>query len=165
LRENIGVIPQDVFLFSDTIEYNLKIGNEHASHDEIVEIAKKAALHDTIMSFNDGYQTLIGERGVTLSGGQKQRLALARAMLKKPKILILDDSLSALDTQTESEVLQFLKEMKSIQNVIIIGHRISGMQHADKILVLENGKIIQQGIHKELAHQPGYYQSLVQEQL
>ncbi len=165
LRENIGVIPQDVFLFSDTIEYNLKIGNEHASHDEIVEIAKKAALHDTIMSFNDGYQTLIGERGVTLSGGQKQRLALARAMLKKPKILILDDSLSALDTQTESEVLQFLKEMKSIQNVIIIGHRISGMQHADKILVLENGKIIQQGIHTELAHQPGYYQSLVQEQL
>jgi len=165
LRENIGVIPQDVFLFSDTIEYNLKIGNEHATHDEIVEIAKKAALHDTIMSFNDGYQTLIGERGVTLSGGQKQRLALARALLKKPKILILDDSLSALDTQTESEVLQFLKEMKSIQNVIIIGHRISGMQHADKILVLENGKIIQQGIHKELAHQPGYYQSLVQEQL
>jgi len=165
LRESIGIIPQDVFLFSDTIEYNLKIGNEHASHDEIVEIAKKAALHDTIMSFNDGYQTLIGERGVTLSGGQKQRLALARALLKKPKILILDDSLSALDTQTESEVLQFLKEMKSIQNVIIIGHRISGMQHADKILVLENGKIIQQGIHKELAHQPGYYQSLVQEQL
>ncbi len=165
LRENIGIIPQDVFLFSDTIEYNLKIGNEHATHDEIVEIAKKAALHDTIMSFNDGYQTLIGERGVTLSGGQKQRLALARALLKKPKILILDDSLSALDTQTESEVLQFLKEMKFIQNVIIIGHRISGMQHADKILVLENGKIIQQGIHKELAHQPGYYQSLVQEQL
>lgn len=165
LRESIGIIPQDVFLFSDTIEYNLKIGNEHASHDEIVEIAKKAALHDTIMSFNDGYQTLIGERGVTLSGGQKQRLALARALLKKPKILILDDSLSALDTQTESEVLQYLKEMKSIQNVIIIGHRISGMQHADMILVLENGKIIQQGIHKELAHQPGYYQSLVQEQL
>lgn len=165
LRENIGIIPQDVFLFSDTIENNLKIGNEHANHEEIVEIAKKAALHDTIMSFNDGYQTLIGERGVTLSGGQKQRMALARALLKKPKILILDDSLSALDTQTESEVLQFLKEMKTIQNVIIIGHRISSVQHADHILVLENGTIIQQGNHRELAHIEGYYQFLVKEQM
>jgi len=165
LRENIGIIPQDVFLFSDTIEYNLKIGNEHANHEEIVEIAKKAALHDTIMSFKDGYQTLIGERGVTLSGGQKQRLALARALLKKPKILILDDSLSALDTQTESEILQFLREKKSNQNVIIIGHRISSVQHADHILVLENGTIIQQGNHQELAHIEGYYQFLLKEQM
>ena len=165
LRENIGVVPQDAFLFSDTIENNLKIGNEHATKDEIIEMAKKAAIHETILSFNEGYNTILGERGITLSGGQKQRLAIARALLKNPKILILDDSLSALDTHTESEVLEFLKSLIPKQNIIIISHRISSVQHADKIIVLDNGKIIQSGTHQELIKVDGYYQYLYQEQI
>jgi ATP-binding cassette subfamily B multidrug efflux pump len=128
-------------------------------------IAKKAALHDTIMSFSEGYQTLIGERGVTLSGGQKQRMAIARALLKNPKILILDDSLSALDTQTESEILEFLRALSPRHNVIIISHRISSVQHADKILVLEQGKILQEGTHQELLQKEGYYRYLFDEQI
>lgn len=165
LRAHIGVVPQDAFLFSDTIENNLRIGNENATMDEIMAIAKRAALHDTIMSFSDGYQTLIGERGVTLSGGQKQRMAIARALLKNPKILILDDSLSALDTQTESEILEFLRALSPRHNVIIISHRISSVQHADKILVLEQGKILQEGTHQELLQKEGYYRYLFDEQI
>jgi len=165
LRSHIGVVPQDAFLFSDTIENNLRIGNEKATMDDIISIAKKAALHETIMSFSEGYQTLIGERGVTLSGGQKQRMAIARALLKNPKILILDDSLSALDTQTESEILEFLKDLSPRHNVIIISHRISSVQHADKILVLEQGKVLQEGTHQDLIQKEGYYRYLYDEQI
>jgi ATP-binding cassette subfamily B protein len=165
LREQVGIVPQDVFLFSDTIENNLKVGNENATHEEIVAMTKKAALHETIMSFTQSYQTKIGERGVTLSGGQKQRMAIARALLKKPKILILDDSLSALDTQTEADILQFLRTTPDLQTIIIISHRVSGVQHADKIIVLDQGEKVQEGTHNTLIQEKGYYQYLYNEQL
>ena len=164
LRNHIGIVPQDVFLFSDTIENNLKIGCDNCTYDDIVNVCKKAAIHDTITSYNKGYQTIIGERGVTLSGGQKQRIALARALLKKPKILILDDSLSALDTQTEADILNLLKKTDSLQTTLIISHRISGVQHADKIIVLKNGSVSQQGTHTELIEQDGYYKYLYLQQ-
>ena len=164
LRSHIGIVPQDVFLFSDTIENNLKIGCENCTYEQIVEACEKAAIHDTILSFNKGYQTIIGERGVTLSGGQKQRLALARALLKQPEIFILDDSLSALDTQTEADILNYFQKNKSKQTTIIISHRVSGVQHADKIIVLDNSTIVQQGTHSELIEQEGYYRYLYEQQ-
>lgn len=165
LRENIGVVPQDAFLFSDTIENNLKIGNEHATTEQIIAVCKTASLHDTIMSFQNGYQTLVGERGITLSGGQKQRLSIARALLKNPKILIFDDSLSALDTHTEADILQFLKNLPQKTTQIIISHRISSVQHAHKIVVFDHGNLIEQGTHYELLEQKGYYYTLFQEQI
>ncbi len=165
LRQNIGIVPQDVFLFSDTIENNLRIGCADCNFDELVEACKKAAIHQTIMSFSKGYQTILGERGVTLSGGQKQRLALARALLKKPKILILDDSLSALDTQTESRIISYFKNVKTQPTTLIISHRVSSLQHADKIIVLDHGKIVQAGTHDELITADGYYHYLYRQQL
>lgn len=165
LRKSIGVVSQDVFLFSDTIANNLKIGNENATDEALIEVSKKVALHKSIMKFKDGYQTVLGERGVTLSGGQKQRLAIARALLKQPNILILDDSLSAVDTLTESIILENLKKANWEHTTIIISHRVSTIQHADKIVVLENGIITDEGKHSELINKPGYYQELYEKQL
>jgi len=165
LRASIGVVPQDIFLFSDTIANNLRIGNESATDEELIEACKNVAFHESILKFKEGYETILGERGVTLSGGQKQRLAIARALLKKPKILILDDSLSAVDTQTESLILEKLKQAKLTNTTIIISHRISTVQHANQILVLENGAISSKGTHKELIKKEGYYQELYEKQL
>lgn len=165
LRSQIGVVPQDTFLFSDTIANNLRIGNESATDDELVEVCKQVAFHQSIMSFNEGYQTVLGERGVSLSGGQKQRLAIARALLKKPKILVLDDSLSAIDTETEALIIKNLAAIQPKGTRIIISHRVSTVQHADKILILENGIITQQGTHNELIRKKGYYQELYRTQL
>ncbi len=165
LRSQIGVVPQDAFLFSDTIANNLKIGNTFATDQEIIEVCKKVAFHKTVKSFKDAYQTVLGERGVTLSGGQKQRLAIARALLKKPKILILDDSLSAVDTETEAQILQNLYKDAKEMTLIIISHRVSTVQQADKIIVLENGIIVSQGAHNELINIDGYYKELYKRQL
>jgi ATP-binding cassette subfamily B protein len=165
LRSQIGVVPQDAFLFSDTIANNLKIGNTFATDQEIIEVCKKVAFHKTVKSFKDAYQTVLGERGVTLSGGQKQRLAIARALLKKPKILILDDSLSAVDTETEAQILQNLYKDAKEMTLIIISHRVSTVQQADKIIVLENGIIVSQGVHNELINIDGYYKELYKRQL
>jgi ATP-binding cassette subfamily B protein len=165
LRSQIGVVPQDAFLFSDTIANNLKIGNTFATDQEIIEVCKKVAFHKTVKSFKDAYQTVLGERGVTLSGGQKQRLAIARALLKKPKILILDDSLSAVDTETEAQILQNLYKDTKEMTLIIISHRVSTVQQADKIIVLENGIIVSQGAHNELVNVDGYYKELYKRQL
>jgi ATP-binding cassette subfamily B protein len=165
LRSQIGVVPQDAFLFSDTIANNLKIGNTFATDQEIIEVCKKVAFHKTVKSFKDAYQTVLGERGVTLSGGQKQRLAIARALLKKPKILILDDSLSAVDTETEAQILQNLYKDTKEMTLIIISHRVSTVQQADKIIVLENGIIVSQGTHNELINIDGYYKELYKRQL
>jgi ATP-binding cassette subfamily B protein len=165
LRSQIGVVPQDAFLFSDTIANNLKIGNTFATDQEIIEVCKKVAFHKTVKSFKDAYQTVLGERGVTLSGGQKQRLAIARALLKKPKILILDDSLSAVDTETEAQILQNLYKDAKEMTLIIISHRVSTVQQADKIIVLENGIIVSQGAHNELVNVDGYYKELYKRQL
>ncbi len=165
LRENIGFVPQDAFLFSDTIKNNIKIGDENATYEEIIQAAKSAYVHHNIDAFNNKYETYVGERGVTLSGGQKQRVSIARALISNPKILIFDDCLSAVDTETEEIILNNLKKASKGKTTIIISHRISSIKNADKIIVLDQGKIIQSGTHKELIQQTGYYQDTYNQQL
>ena len=165
VRSQIGFVPQDPFLFSDTIENNIKFGKENASEEEIVKAAKNAVIHDNIIGFKDGYKTILGERGVTLSGGQKQRTSIARAIIKDPKILIFDDCLSAVDTETEEQILSNLERISSDKTTIIISHRVSSAKNADKIIVLDEGNIIQQGIHNQLIEEEGYYKELYEQQL
>ena len=165
LRNHMGVVPQDAFLFSDTIKNNIKFGNENATDEEVFEAAKKAVVHDNIINFNLMYETVLGERGITLSGGQKQRVSIARALIKDPEILLLDDSLSAVDTETEELILNNLLEFCKNKTTIIVTHRVSSAKNADKIIILEDGKIIQQGSHNQLLNQEGYYQELYNKQL
>ena len=165
LRKNIGVVPQDSFLFSDTIIDNIKFGNENATEKEIEKVCKIAGIHEEIMKFNEGYKTMLGERGVNLSGGQKQRICIARALIKKPKILILDDCLSALDTETEEKIIVALKSYIKNSTTIISSHRLSSVQNLDEILVFDNGKIIQSGSHEKLMNEKGYYNELYGKQL
>lgn len=165
IRAQIGFVPQDPFLFSDTIENNIKFGKEEASKDEIIAAAKIAVVHNNIIDFTDGYQTILGERGVTLSGGQKQRISIARAIIKDPKILIFDDCLSAVDTETEEKILSNLKKISANKTAFIISHRVSSAKNADKIIVLDNGKITQQGTHNQLIKTEGYYKELYEQQL
>lgn len=165
LRNSIGVVPQDAFLFSDSIKNNIKFGNEKATDEEVFEAAKKAVVHDNIINFNLKYETVLGERGITLSGGQKQRVSIARAIIKDPKILLLDDSLSAVDTETEEQILNNLLEFCKDKTTIIVTHRVSSAKNADKIIILEDGQIIQQGSHNQLLNQDGYYQQLYNKQL
>lgn len=165
LREQIGYVPQDPFLFSDTIENNIKFGKENATREEIEQAAKNAVVHDNIVEFAKGYDTILGERGVTLSGGQKQRVSIARAIIKNPKILIFDDCLSAVDTETEERILSNLEKVSTNKTTIIISHRVSSAKNADKIIVLDDGQIIQQGAHETLVNTEGYYQELYQQQL
>ncbi|WBX77650.1 ABC transporter ATP-binding protein [Tenacibaculum ovolyticum] len=165
VRSQIGFVPQDPFLFSDTIQNNIKFGKENASEEEIIEAAKKAVIHDNIVSFKQGYKTILGERGVTLSGGQKQRTSIARAIIKNPKILIFDDCLSAVDTETEEQILLNLEQVSSDKTTVIISHRVSSVKKADKIIILEEGKIIQQGVHNQLINEEGYYKELYKQQL
>ncbi|NVK09842.1 MAG: ABC transporter ATP-binding protein [Tenacibaculum sp.] len=165
IRNQIGFVPQEPFLFSDTIENNIKFGKEDATEEEIIEAAKNAVIHDNIIDFKQGYKTILGERGVTLSGGQKQRTSIARAIIKDPKILIFDDCLSAVDTETEERILSNLERVSSDKTTIIISHRVSSAKNADKIIVLDNGKVIQQGVHNQLVKQEGYYKELYEQQL
>ena len=165
LRGSIGYVPQDAFLFSDTIENNIKFGKSDASSAEVKSAAKNAVVHDNIEGFNKGYDTILGERGITLSGGQKQRVSIARAIIKDPKILLFDDCLSAVDTETEEQILQNLHRISKNKTTIIVSHRVSSAKNADKIIVLEEGNIIQQGSHSELVNQQGYYQELYNKQL
>ena len=165
LRNSIGIVPQDAFLFSDTIRNNIKFGKESATDDEIIEVAKKAVVHDTITQFTNQYETVLGERGVTLSGGQKQRVSIARAIIKNPQILIFDDCLSAVDTETEELILNNLFEVSKNKTTIIVSHRVSSAKNADLILILDEGQIIQQGTHNELLSQNGYYKNLYEKQL
>ena len=165
LRNSIGIVPQDAFLFSDSIKNNIKFGKENASDDEVIEAAKSAVVHDNIEGFNKGYDTILGERGITLSGGQKQRVSIARAIIKKPEILLFDDCLSAVDTETEEAILNNLFEICKDKTTIIVSHRVSSAKNADKIIILENGKIIQQGSHNQLINEKGYYAALYQKQL
>ena len=165
LRNQIGFVPQDPFLFSDTIENNIKFGKENASYEEIMNAAKNAVVHENIMEFKNGYQTILGERGVTLSGGQKQRVSIARAIIKNPSILIFDDCLSAVDTETEEKILSNLEQVSKNKTTFIISHRVSSVKNADKILVLEDGEITQQGSHSKLLNEEGYYKELYAQQL
>ena len=165
VRDQIGFVPQDPFLFSDTIENNIKFGKEDATEKEITKAAKNAVIHDNIIQFKDGYQTILGERGVTLSGGQKQRTSIARAIIKNPKILIFDDCLSAVDTETEEKILNNLERVSKDKTTFIISHRISSAKNADKIIILDAGKIVQQGTHNQLITETGYYKELYEQQL
>ena len=165
LRMNIGFVPQDSFLFSDSIINNIKFGNENASETEIKAVSKIAGIHQEIIKFKNKYNTILGERGVNLSGGQKQRICIARALVKKPKILILDDCLSALDTETEEKIINSLDDYIKDTTTIISSHRISSIQNLDKIIVLNDGEIIQSGTHNELIEQEGYYKQLYLRQL
>ena len=160
LRRDIACVPQDSFLFSDTLERNIAFGAEDKRQENIRQAAKDACIHENIMDFPDGYQTVVGERGVTLSGGQKQRSAIARALLKDAPILILDDSLSAVDTDTEEQILHNLRKNRAGRTTIIIAHRVSTIQHADHILVLEDGKAAEYGTHEELLARGGIYRSI-----
>ena len=165
VRNQIGFVPQDPFLFSETIGNNIKFGKEDATENEIIEAAKNAVVHDNIIEFTNGYKTILGERGVTLSGGQKQRVSIARAIIKNPKILIFDDCLSAVDTETEEKILSNLKRVSKNKTTFIISHRISSAKNADKIIILDDGKIAQQGTHNQLIKEEGYYQELYKQQL
>lgn len=164
LHRDIAYVPQDSFLFSDTIRNNIAFGVETATEAEITEAAKAADVHENIMEFPDKYDTLLGERGVTVSGGQKQRISIARALMKNAPILILDDSLSAVDTDTEERILTRLKEARRGRTTLIIAHRISTIQHADHILVLEDGKPAEYGTHDELMARGGLYRSIFDKQ-
>ncbi len=164
LRRNLVMVPQDIFLFSDSIANNIRLGNPDASDEEVYEAARAAQIYDEIMDFEQKFETIVGERGITLSGGQKQRVAIARALLTKPNILVLDDALSAVDTKTERFLLQRLIELRKGLTTIIIAHRISSLQHADKIIVLSDGKIIETGTHKQLIALNGLYNDLVEKQ-
>jgi ATP-binding cassette, subfamily B, bacterial len=162
LRHQIGVVLQDPFLYSRTVEANLRVGRPDAPREVLVQATKDAAIHESIERFTDGYQTLVGERGVTLSGGQRQRLALARALIKDPPILVLDDSLSAVDTGTEAHILDALRNRKGRHTTLVIAHRLSSVTNADRILVLEHGRCVQIGDHATLSQIDGPYRRLVQ---
>ncbi len=165
LRGAIGAVPQDAFLFSDTIGNNIKFGKEDASKEEIIAIAKQAVVHENILGFNKQYDTVLGERGITLSGGQKQRVSIARALIKDPQIYLFDDCLSAVDTETEEEILNNLKSASYNKTTIIVSHRVSSAKNADKIIVLDEGEIIQEGPHEVLTNSEGYYKELYLNQL
>ena len=165
LRTRIGYVPQDAFLFSDSIKNNIKFGKEDATDKEVVSAAKHAQVHNNIITFNNGYDTILGERGITLSGGQKQRVSIARAIIKQPDILLFDDCLSAVDTETEEKILNNLEKVSNNKTTIIVSHRISSAKNADKIIVLENGEIKQQGTHESLINTDGYYKHLYLKQL
>lgn len=165
LRNQISVVPQDAFLFSDSIKNNIKFGNENATDEEVIEAAKKAVVHENIITFNDKYDTILGERGITLSGGQKQRVSISRALIKNAPILLLDDCLSAVDTETEETILNNLLIYCKDKTTIIVSHRVSSAKNADQIIILEEGKIIEQGTHNQLLDKDGYYKQLYLKQL
>jgi ATP-binding cassette subfamily B protein len=165
LRGSIGLVPQEPFLFSDTLEENLALGVEAGDGHRVRDAAEIAKLARDVNDFSLGYQTIVGERGVTLSGGQKQRATIARALAREPAILILDDALSSVDTRTEEEILQGLRQFMARRTSLIISHRISTVRHADFIVVLDDGRIVERGSHEELLAAGGLYADLYQKQL
>ncbi|MDP2060702.1 MAG: ABC transporter ATP-binding protein [Flavobacteriaceae bacterium] len=165
LRNSIGMVPQNPFLFSDSIKNNIRFGDANASYEDVVRAAKNAYIHHNIVTFKNQYDTVLGERGITLSGGQKQRVSIARAIIKKPKILLLDDCLSAVDTETEEEILGNILRLAQNITTIIVSHRVSSAKNADKIIILKDGEIFQEGTHNELIEQEGYYKELYNKQL
>jgi ATP-binding cassette subfamily B multidrug efflux pump len=165
LRRNMGFVPQETFLFSDTIRANIAFGAEHATDEEVRRAAEAANIAAEVEGFPDGYRTLVGERGLTLSGGQKQRTAIARAVIRNPRILVLDDALASVDTQTEDRILNHLREIMKGRTTIFISHRVSTVRNADRIAVLHDGEIVEYGTHDELIERNGYYTGLYNKQL
>ncbi|MBF8150079.1 ABC transporter ATP-binding protein [Winogradskyella sp. F6397] len=164
LRESVGYVPQDAFLFSDSIKNNIKFGKEDATDDDVIEAAQNAKVHKNIIGFSKGYDTVLGERGITLSGGQKQRVSIARAIIKKPDILLFDDCLSAVDTETEEKILKNLVKLTKDKTTIIVSHRVSSAKNADHIIVLDDGKIVESGNHESLINTDSYYNELYNKQ-
>jgi ATP-binding cassette subfamily B protein len=165
LRSQIGYVPQDVFLFSDTIFNNISFGIQTPDKEKVMQAAKDADVYKNIMEFPNGFETRVGERGITLSGGQKQRVSLARAIVREPKILMLDDSLSAVDTKTENTILNSLKRIMQGRTTIIISHRVSSAKLANKIIVLVDGQIVEEGTHESLLEKQGVYRDLYEKQI
>jgi subfamily B ATP-binding cassette protein MsbA len=160
LRGLMGIVTQETFLFNDTVRSNIAYGLTDISQEKIEQAARTANAHDFIMQLRNGYDTVVGQRGVMLSGGQKQRLAIARALLKNPQILILDEATSALDTESESLVQEAIDRLMGSRTTFVVAHRLSTVQHADRIVVLEKGRIVQSGIHQELLNEGGLYARL-----
>jgi ATP-binding cassette, subfamily B, multidrug efflux pump len=165
LRRNIGFVPQETFLFSETVRENIAFGEAGANDEEIRAAAEAASIAGDIEGFAEKYKTLVGERGITLSGGQKQRTAIARALIRNPRILILDDALASVDTQTEDKILNHLREIMAGRTTIFISHRVSTVRNADRIAVLHGGRIVELGTHDELLARDGYYTGLYNKQL
>ena len=165
LRTSIGYVPQEGYLFSDTLANNIAFGLKSDDKASVEQAAKDADVYRNIVDFPNGFETKVGERGVTLSGGQKQRVSIARAIIKNPTILIFDDCLSAVDTQTEETILNNLKRIMDGKTTVIISHRVSSVRHVDKIIVLDQGAIIEEGSHDELLSKKGYYADLHEKQL
>jgi ATP-binding cassette subfamily B protein len=164
LRSQIGVVPQDVFLFSDTIFNNIGFGLKSMDEEKIIQAAKDADVYENIVSFPQSFNTRVGERGITLSGGQKQRVSIARAVAREPKILILDDALSAVDTKTENTILNSMKKIMKGRTTLIISHRVSSAKLANKIIVLRDGTITEEGTHESLLAKDGIYRDLYEKQ-
>ena len=160
LRKSIGIVPQDTVLFNDTIYYNISYGNPEASHDEIINAAKIAGIHDFIESIPDKYQTIVGERGLKLSGGEKQRVAIARTVLKNPSIFFFDEATSALDSSTEKDIIENLNNISEGKTTLIIAHRLSTVSKADNIIVIDKGEIVEEGNHPTLLAKKGLYSSM-----
>jgi ATP-binding cassette subfamily B protein len=165
LRKQLGYVPQDAFLFSSSLRDNIKFGKVDASEEDIVDAAKNAAVHDNIIEFSKGYDTILGERGITLSGGQKQRVSIARAIIKDPRIVLFDDCLSAVDTETEEEIFSKLNKISNDKTSIVVSHRASSAKNADHIIILDEGMILEEGTHSELLANNGYYKDLYTKQL
>ena len=165
LRSQMGYVPQDIFLFSDSIKNNIAFGNDDITEEQVFQAARDADLYENITDFPDGFETMLGERGITLSGGQKQRASIARAIVRNPNILILDDALSAVDTNTENTILNSLATIMEGRTTVIISHRVSSAKLADKIIVLDDGKIIEQGTNQSLLAANGVYKELYEKQL
>jgi ATP-binding cassette subfamily B protein len=164
MRDVIGMVPQETFLFSESIAENIRFGRASASHDEVGDAAELAGLSGDVSTFPNGIETMIGERGITLSGGQKQRTAIARALVRDPLILILDDSLSAVDTATEERILNALRSVRKGRTVLVVSHRVSSVKDADHIVVLDDGRIVERGTHETLLAHEGYYADLYRRQ-
>src|SRR5581483_8166472 len=165
LRANIGFVPQETFLFSETVRENIALGRPNATDKEVSAAAEAANIAADIESFPERYRTMVGERGITLSGGQKQRSAIARALIRDPRILVLDDALSSVDTQTEDKILNHLREIMQDRTTIFISHRVSTVRNADQIAVLHGGRIVELGTHEQLLSRNGYYTDLYNKQL
>lgn len=165
VRSHIGVVPQDTVLFNETLMYNLKYANQNATEEEVYAACRAASIHDKIMTFPDEYNTKVGERGLRLSGGEKQRVAIARTILKNPRIIMLDEATAALDTETEQHIQEAFTQLAQGRTMLIIAHRLSTITHADQILVLHKGKIAEQGTHKELLEKKGRYAAMWKKQI